>query len=144
MADQRFTRAHRILKRPIFLSIYENGRRAHGRLGVVFCRRRDDDGPWRLGITATRKTGGAVVRNRLRRRAREFFRRRSERLPAGWDFVVNLKPGAGEARWEEFARDLDGALRRLGFGASMDEARGGEAPEGVATDVRDGGAGDDR
>jgi ribonuclease P protein component len=71
--------------------------------------------PWRLGLTATRQVGHAVVRNRARRRVREFFRRRNPWVPEGWDFVVNLKRGATRACAGEFNLDLCRTLRRLGF-----------------------------
>jgi ribonuclease P protein component len=102
-------------RRAEFLRCYEAGRRGHGSLSVVFCRARGDAEPWRLGLTATRKVGNAVVRNRLRRRVREFFRRQGDGLPPGWDFVVNLKGGAVRATSHDLNRDLDRILRGLGF-----------------------------
>ena len=82
---------------------------------VVFCQARRDEAPWRLGLTVTRKVGNAVVRNRLRRRVREFFRRHGGGLPIGWDFVVNVKGAAVQATWVELAHDLGQVLRGLGF-----------------------------
>ena len=82
-------------------------------MAVIFCLQRVDEGPWRLGLTTTRKVGKAVLRNRLRRRTREFFRRQT--LAPGWDFVVNLKQAAIAASFNEFERDLRHILRRLGF-----------------------------
>lgn len=85
-------------------------------MAVVFCLKRTGEAScWRLGLTATRKVGNAVVRNRVRRRAREFFRRRGGTIPEGWDFVVNLRSAGVEATAEMFNRDLDATMRRLGF-----------------------------
>jgi ribonuclease P protein component len=50
--------------------------------------------PARLGIVTSRKVGGAVQRNRVRRLCRECFRRWPELLPAGVDLVVIARPGA--------------------------------------------------
>lgn len=47
----------------------------------------------RLGITVTRKVGGAVRRNRIKRVLREIFRRNRERLAPPIDVVVNAHPG---------------------------------------------------
>lgn len=51
-------------------------------------------GPARLGVTATRKIGGAVQRNRIKRLVREAFRLEPTLLPAGIDLVVVAKGGA--------------------------------------------------
>jgi len=71
----------------------------------------------RLGVSASRKVGGAVDRNRLKRQIREGFRRHPARagLPAA-DLLFHLKQGAGRAPREEVAREiarlLDDAARR--------------------------------
>ena len=102
-------------RRAEFVRTYREGKRAHGRYAAIFCFHREDAEAWQLGLTTPRKVGGAVVRNRMKRRTREFFRRRRSALPAGWDFVVNPKPGAESAPFLEFERDLCAILRRLGF-----------------------------
>jgi ribonuclease P protein component len=65
-------------------------------------------------VTATRKIGNAVVRNRLRRRCREVYRRYRRRadLPA-LDIVVNLKPRAAVADFDETRRQLERQLATL-------------------------------
>ena len=67
----------------------------------------------RLGITASRKVGNAVVRHRNKRRVREIFRRSPERalLPAS-DIVVHLKPTAGKAEFRELEQELSQLLAR--------------------------------
>lgn len=54
---------------------------------VLFARS-NEVGSSRLGVTATKKLGNAVVRNRAKRTVREAFRREYEKLPRGYDFVV--------------------------------------------------------
>jgi ribonuclease P protein component len=84
-----------------------------GRYVVVFGLAGEGD-VCRLGITATRKIGGAVVRNRTRRRVRELFRGHRDLL-AGWrgDLVVNVRPGCAGAAWCDLAEDFARCLSKL-------------------------------
>ena len=91
--------------------------KVNGRHLVVFALPREGDG-CRLGITATRRLGGAVVRNRARRRVRELVRRHAEALSGRTlDIVVNPRAGCAEAPWAElegdFVRCLSALSRRL-------------------------------
>jgi ribonuclease P protein component len=62
----------------------------------------------RIGITASRKVGGAVVRNRIKRRVREWFRQSRDRLPPDVDVVVIARPGAGALSSQELYERLSG------------------------------------
>jgi len=67
-------------------------------------------GPPRVAFAVGRRVGGAVVRNRLRRRLRELARRSA--LPSGvW--LVSGAPGAGEAAFADLARWWDAAVGDL-------------------------------
>ncbi len=72
----------------------------------------DPSAPSRLGITVTRKIGGAVQRNRIKRVVREAFRLSPDRLPRGIDLVVIAKPGAHELGLAEVTAEWD-AVRGL-------------------------------
>ena len=66
-------------------------------------------------MTITKKTGSAVVRNRLRRKLRELFRRGAcFREPV--DLVVNVRAGAEEIDFVELSRDFGKLLVRSGIG----------------------------
>jgi ribonuclease P protein component len=110
-------REARILARADFVETYETGRRLPGRLLVVFAR--PHAGAGRLGVTATRKVGGAVVRNRARRRVREAYRRwRANRATGGGlDIVVNVSARAARAPYAVLAAELVGLLERASRGA---------------------------
>jgi len=80
-----FRPSERIKARAHFQEIYQKGTRVHGRFSTVFVfANRLPIG--RLGIAATKKLGGAVVRNRAKRLIREVFRR--NKIANGFDVVV--------------------------------------------------------
>jgi len=68
----------------------------------------------RLGIIASRKLGGAVVRNRAKRRIREVFRRAAAApAPEGFDLVVIPRRDLVDAPFAALTADFDSARRRL-------------------------------
>jgi ribonuclease P protein component len=68
----------------------------------------------RLGITVTRKVGGAVVRHKIKRRIREIYRRWSQRrqLPA-YDLLLHAKPRAREADFTALETEIQRLLQQL-------------------------------
>ncbi|MFM2162403.1 MAG: hypothetical protein RLZZ383_1915 [Pseudomonadota bacterium] len=63
----------------------------------------------RFGLVVTRKLGGAVVRNRIKRRLREVLRRLTAWVPAG-DIVLLARRSVADAPWEELVADVSRAL----------------------------------
>jgi len=110
-SDERFPKSRRLLKRPLFRAVYDAGLKLPGPFFLIFWRVRGDDDPSRVGITATRKSGKAVVRNRGKRLVREAMRRHWDALPPGLDIVFHLRRGADEATFADAEREL---LRLLG------------------------------
>ena len=70
----------------IFRRLYAGSGHANGYL--VLYARPNRTATNRVGITASKKLGHAVVRNRVRRRLREIYRLNEERFTPGWDIVV--------------------------------------------------------
>jgi ribonuclease P protein component len=106
---------NRLAKRREFVSVYESGRKVFSRYAVLFFAP-NSFARTRMGITATKKVGKANVRNRLKRWTREVYRR--ERGPLGLDgsavdIVVNVKPNAADASFQDFSRDLRRVLERV-------------------------------
>ena len=66
--------------------------------------------PPRAGFVVSRAVGGAVVRNRVRRRLRHLVAARLGGLPAGSRLVVRALPAAATASWAELESALDSAL----------------------------------
>jgi ribonuclease P protein component len=64
----------------------------------------------RLGVTVSRKVGGAVVRNRVKRTLREWFRRTRSQLPDGTDWVVIARSAAAGVPSAELVEELDRTL----------------------------------
>jgi ribonuclease P protein component len=108
--DERLPKAHRIRKRAEFLRLQRVGRRRSGTRFVVITERRHD-GISRLGITTSRQVGGAVVRNRVRRLVREFFRRRQYEIVPPQDVLVIARASAANATFSEVVRELAEGLR---------------------------------
>ena len=113
--SEALPKAKRLAKRREFLHVYETGRKWFSRYCVVFAA--PNEHPYsRIGITATKKLGKAAVRNRLKRWTREVYRRQREPLSldsCSLDVIVNVKPNAAEARFEEFREDLRRALQKI-------------------------------
>jgi ribonuclease P protein component len=81
---------------------------------VVQRRERGDGGPPRVGFTVSRKVGGAVERNRVRRRLREIVRLSAAAgFRVGGDYVVVGRRAALALPFARLAADLAGALGRL-------------------------------
>jgi ribonuclease P protein component len=106
---QSFPRAHRIRRRSEFQRVYEQGTKAHGRFMTLFVSP-NSLACTRLGIAATRKIGGAVVRNRAKRRVREIFR--SATVPGGLDLVVVARREVIDAEWQELRAEFHALLGR--------------------------------
>ena len=70
-----------------FLRLYKRGRCLAGPCLVTYARRGGAQGRRRVGITATKKVGGAVQRNRAKRVIRAAWREVESTVPGGWDFV---------------------------------------------------------
>jgi len=105
----RFTRSERIRRRADFLRVYAEGARIHSRLATVFVLE-NQLGVGRLGIAATRKLGGAVVRNRAKRLIREVFRR--NKIASGFDIVVVPKRELLDASLTVLEADYRHSLER--------------------------------
>lgn len=113
--SQALPRSVRLAKRREFLRVYETGRKLFSRYSVLFFAA--NALPYsRIGITTTKKIGKAHTRNKLKRWTREVYRR--ERQPLSFDeraldVVVNVKPNAATAEFEDYRADLSRALARV-------------------------------
>lgn len=102
----------RIRRRTDFQRVYREGRRWSGRWVNVFSLAGRAEA-LRFGITVTKKTGGAVVRNRIRRQIREILREARPSLPGGSaDVIVHVRPGPPGVEFAPLRDEIRGLLRR--------------------------------
>ena len=92
----------------IFRRLYSRGRSAVSPYMVLYCRKNGSSGN-RLGVTVSTKLGGAVRRNRIRRRLKETYRLNEYRLAGGWDVVIVARSAAARGDF----RDLEAEFVRL-------------------------------
>jgi ribonuclease P protein component len=105
----------RLKRRAEFLRAAAKGRKAANHGLVLQALRRDDSGPARVGFTVTKKVGGSVVRNRVRRRLKEAARLElSDRPVMGVDLVVIGRDATRTRAFADLRADLRRALRKTG------------------------------
>ena len=97
-----------------FRAVYSKGIRFHSPYFSAFILP-TDNGELRLGITATRKLGKAVIRNRCKRRIREVFRRylAEEFSSIGCDLVINTKSELASADFALIVEAVERTLQRF-------------------------------
>ncbi len=110
---RRFRKSERLRRRGEFLELGRRGQRIHCRFfTVVFASGRFPQS--RMGLTVSRRVGGAVRRNRVKRVCREFFRQHRERLVAPMDINLIAKPAAARMTTSEAFNCLIQIFERLG------------------------------
>jgi ribonuclease P protein component len=107
-----FPKTARVRRRREYLALGHAARRRHTAHFVVLCAASTEG--TRLGITVSRKVGGAVERNHVKRCVREAFRRDPRRLLPEHALVVIAKPGAAVLSQREIAAELAGAIAANG------------------------------
>ncbi|HAW96333.1 MAG: ribonuclease P protein component [Phycisphaerae bacterium] len=108
---ERFSRRFRLRHKREFQAVYgARHRRESGPL-LVYALQNDLGHP-RLGLSVSRKTGGAVRRVRMKRRLRESFRRLKNEFAEGFDYIVVVRPhdDSGDQGYE---RHMRSAMKRL-------------------------------
>jgi len=73
----------------------------------------DPDAPAKIGIIASRRFGGAVLRNRAKRKIREVFRRNQNCFPKGIRLVALPRPGIFETSFSTFENRFVKAVEKL-------------------------------
>jgi ribonuclease P protein component len=106
---EKFPKSARLRKRPEFLRLSRTGRKVHSAHFVIVSGT-NERGETRLGITVSSKVGNAVVRNRIKRSIREFFRRRRHELNLGKDILVIARKSAADLPSDRIAAEMNKSL----------------------------------
>lgn len=93
MAPSTFSKDERLLNRRDFVNLNQLGKRYQTAHFIVILKH-NGLGITRLGVTASKKVGNAVKRNKVKRLIREFFRLNKTRFPQSYDIVIVAKKGA--------------------------------------------------
>ena len=90
-------RRNRLSRSRDFDAVYRHGRSVSSRFLVLYWFPQEEAGSPRFGFSVPRSVGGAVERNKIKRQLREVWRARLDRVPAGNDYVLIVRPGLPDA-----------------------------------------------
>ena len=114
-SGRSFPKSKRLLKHAEFQRVYQAGRRQFtGNMTVFFLRREADDAPQpgpRIGLTVGKALGGAVERNRIKRRMREAVRLAMPPIAARLDIVINPRKSVLTLAFPELQNEVARCLR---------------------------------
>ena len=100
-SDQSFSKAKRLTQPAEFTAVKFQGKAHRGALLILGVRAVKEESAFRAGFVTSKKIGGAVIRNRVRRRLRAIVRTEQGRLLAGFWLVVVARPRAARASYQE-------------------------------------------
>lgn len=99
---------------PEFQRIARQGQKWHGSAFIMLLLKKNDGASFRLGLTASRKVGNAVVRNRAKRRLREMVRLFLQERPlSGFDLVLIARTAAASRDFAAMVTEFESGLKAL-------------------------------
>lgn len=104
MRPQCFSRRERLVEKRDFEAAFSKGRKKRANPLLHACLLKKPGKTARLGLVVSRKVGNAVIRNRVKRRLREIFRKNKEKILSGTDVVLIAKPGIHNCAFGELEK----------------------------------------
>ncbi len=111
MGDQRLSSAERLRHRHEFERVFQRGTKQVSPVFVWYCLPTPGTHS-RLGMAVSKRVGNAVVRNRVKRYVREFFRRHKMQFDPPCDIVVVARRQAADLQYAESVQQFTSLLRR--------------------------------
>lgn len=112
MKEFGFQKSDRILKRAEFLEFFSSGRAVHSS-GFVLAYKEIKFFKPRIGITVSKKVGKSVVRNRVKRLIREYYRLNKYSLYSKWDYHLIAKKQASTLSYSQTSDLLSNLFGKL-------------------------------
>ncbi len=109
-----FPKRYRLRKKKEFEHIFNNGKRIPGR-GLVCYWLEDESMGYKLGIVVPRKVGCAVVRNKIKRYIREYYRRHRPLFKRVGALIVVARPQVAQWTHKEIDAELESLLKEEGI-----------------------------
>ena len=100
-----FPREARLVRKSEFDAVYNSGKRRSNSHFTAFFRANERPLS-RFGFSIKKALGGAVVRNRIRRRLREIVRCHRQEIPTGWDIVIHPKSKVARAPFAPLTQEF--------------------------------------
>jgi ribonuclease P protein component len=112
MERRTVQKQYRLAKRKDFGKVYKLGQSVANRQFVIYVLKNPKTERMRTGVSVSKKLGGAVLRNRLRRQVKEIMRLNVERIEPGHDIVIIVRRAAVGMAYREMEKSLQHALKR--------------------------------
>lgn len=116
--QQKFPKSSRLLRHADFQAVYKEGQKYFSANVTVFFRRRQDGAGPRIGFTVGKVLGGAVERNRIRRRLRAAVQRHLAELPLPVDIVIHPRKAVLAMNFAQLDTEIEQVLRAVQKGRS--------------------------
>ncbi|MCP3763094.1 ribonuclease P protein component [Domibacillus sp. A3M-37] len=104
-------KSFRIKKNDDFQTVFSKGKSFANRQFVVYMYKKEQNVPFRIGLSVSKKLGNAVVRNRIKRYIRQSFTELKADIKPGYDFIVIARKPAADLSCAEVKGSLIHVLK---------------------------------